>query len=614
MDRTRRLDSTRRGSFRLQLDASPSQNLFDGTRTAPPRRPVESPYQRYSYLGIDKHHSANTVTTLNQYPKENCCNCKENRMNGESERILSIDRATASRQESFKEVFASMVEPPKIETRDSRATSTRAEFLKDVSRCQDQVEELIEVFRLMATGKRTSPQPAPAAVRVDTPQLRERFKSKLPRKRTETTMTTKAQPGVLDLEQARANLEESLRDALHLLDKFPRERELIQRSVEPPDGDPLSHEELLEVVDCLEQISLYESAPTEDAESMYQQRQCLGDQPPSISHKDWNVADSYAPVLEECLNFSSDPCSTPSGCEDEMFWIHNQAEEALFKGQQCPSRESPDVFEHQACVNDSSRSPEFVLAQSKSRESSHPFRVFFQDPIYFGSLSRNSSQSLSGCQTSFAIRIETHLERDALSDSEERDTNEDSLPMCRRTHSAIAALCPVSCPQDVAHGRQRSLADSSDWDVVEDGISVRGPMGSLSPAFGTCCLDTHLEMDEAPGRLTPEVVPWSSVAFSTFEPPQSSRRDFTYSLSRDTGCSARASEQNSEACHTLSHDNRCTVDRSVQCDNSSQMHERTRQGLTGCGFLFKKKATNRKNRGLVSRMLLPISAPSRTAA
>jgi len=229
-----------------------------------------------------------------------------------------------------------------------------------------------------------------------------------------------------------------------------------------------------------------------------------------------------------------------------------------------------------------------IFSSTVSQRSSAPFRVFFQAPIRFGTLSPNSSQSLSGLDTDFAIRIQTHLERDALSDSELINQSED-FSLLRRSNSAIAALCPSEQPLTL--DRQRSMAASSDWDVVEDGISVRDTQSHHLTFCETPERDTTETdgRDHRPGRLSPEVMQWTSTAFSTLEfRPQSHVVEESPLLTTFSRLS-NFSEMNNNVSQL-----HCRIDRSVQCDISSQISTTMVPWTSGCGIWFKKKKKKRR--------------------
>lgn len=419
----------------------------------------------------------------------------------------------------------------------------RLNLLTDISRCQDQVEELIALFRSLNARNAKAPTPE------TTPKLRQRFTSRLPRRRIQVGPRRS-----VDLENARAHLAQSLEDALKLLERFPREREVIRRSGTPSSHAPISPLELLDAVD---RLSLEGSGETSELGAAARSRK-------------WNESrNDRLPVLEESLSFSSDPCTT-SHCTNEVCWIHRQAENSKISPfEEFSGRHSSDSYF-------------WNLFSSGVSQSSQPFRVFFQAPIQFGTLSHKSSQSLSGLETSFASRIQTHLERDAVSDSDIL-CQPDDLSLLHRSNSAIAALCPAVQPLTI--DRQRSMAGSSDWDVVEDGISVRDTHErrfSFSEASGRKS-NTHEGGDQRPGRLSPEIVQWTSTAFSTLEfRPQSHVIEELRPLTSQSLLSD-FSEMNKNVSQQ-----QCRIDRSVQCDISAQS-TRMVPWTSSCGIWFKKK-------------------------
>jgi len=440
----------------------------------------------------------------------------------------------------------------------------RLNLLTDIGRCQDQVEELIALFRnLNARNARAAKPNAPRPRQSYATRLTQRGAHVGPRRS-------------IDLENARTHLAQSLEDALKLLERFPRERDMIRRS-ETPSGATISPMELLDAVDRMERMSHEGSGeiserPSSAARSLSSNRKRNAD----------SRGNDRLPVLRETLSCSSAPCSTPN----EICQIHRRQGEATYLTKISP-------FEEISGRHSSDSYFWNVFTSGMSQRSSPPFRVFFQAPIRFGTLSPNSSQSLSGLETSFAIRIQTHLERDALSDSELLNQQED-LSLLRRTNSAIAALCPSDQPHTL--DRQRSMAASTDWDVVEDGISVRDTQSHHLTLSETPERNEN-ELDQRPGRLSPEVVQWTSTAFSTLEfRPQShvvEESPLLTTLSR----LSNFSEMNKNVSQQ-----QCRIDRSVQCDISSQSTTMV-PWTSGCGIWFKKK--KKKPRELRKSTTLP---------
>ena len=594
------------------LEAAEDVFAIDGARTAvEQRRASPQNYQRYSYLFTEEATMTGAQSDAMQIRNEV-------EVDGDDGEWSSTEGA--SEGDSLKKVFdPSERHVPQKQQQPPPPVNAEL-LLTDIVRCQSQVEELIELFKSSSnvpTRMATSTKPATVTKTRNgeespfletTPRLRQRFASRIPR------CSAEAPPkGSPDLEDARQQLTESLEDALALLERFPRERQLLQRSLTPSSAVPLTHNELLEAVDCLEQIRLHPSSDGDANEEQTREQDLLayGKRRPTSRFRDVD----RLPVLEETLSLSSDPSTTSSRYTGNAFWVHD-ATNAMIS---CPlslSRASPfDEHCHHDHRDVSTASDLWELFQTPSRNrdsSQQPFRVFTQDPIQLGDLSRNSSQSLSGLETACAIRVRTRLERDAASDSEVLLTNEDTYPSPRRCHSATAALCPSSSSSSSAqtntHQRYTSLAESSDWDVVESGISVRG----LSVCHYTyVCTNTcmvvaedHQGHDAVPGRLTPETLPWTSTAFSTIEFRPTSRTVDV--LSPSLYRKSRMTHVSETSTSHMSRKLQPRVDRSVQCDFSVTSSEGITPWSGGCGFWFKKK--NKKHRSnALSRILLSSS-------
>ena len=615
MDRGIRQYSENRNDFpcKSSLEGTEDVSSTDGARTVvEQRRASPQNYQRYSYLFTEEATMTGTHSDAMQI---------RNEVDLDDDNGEWSSTEGASEGDSLKKVFDPSERhappPPPVLTNTSPTPPVNAELLlTDIVRCQSQVEELIDLFKSANLPTRmATTKPATAAKTRDgeespfletTPRLRQRFASRIPRCSAEAPPMDHR-----NLEDARQQLTQSLEDALALLERFPRERQLLQRSLTPSSAVPLTHNELLEAVDCLEQISLHASSDGDANEEQTREQDLLayGKRRSTSRFRDVD----RLPVLEETLSLSSDPCTTPSRYTGNEFWVHD-ATNAMIS---CPlslSRASPfDEHCHHDHHDASTASDLWELFQtpSRNRDSSQPFRIFTQDPIQLGDLSRNSSQSLSGLETACAIRVRTRLERDAASDSEVLLTNEDIDPSPRRCHSATAALCPTSSSssssaQTNIHQRYTSLAESSDWDVVEGGISVRGLSLCLYlPACTrpTTCMavaEDYQGHDAVPGRLTPETLPWTSTAFSTIEFRPNSRTVDVFSPSL---CRKSRMTHVSETSTThMSRELQPRVDRSVQCDFSVTSSEGITPWSGGCGFWFKKK--NKKHRSNALRRIL----------
>lgn len=442
MDRVPAFHSSKRNNF--SYAASIFDSVDDSTGSSRPsfwqdrRQTSPRSYKRYSYL-FSEEGTTGTEQRSCKYPERDVWDAFED----SSTEAISKPESSMHTFDPTERRLQMTSELVKSERKD------RVSLLMDISRCQVQVEELITLFRSL-----NRPQP----VRESTPKLRQRFKSRIPR-----SIQVGPRRSV-DLEHARANLAQSLQDALALLDRFPRERELIRRSITPSNGVSPSPNELIDAVDRLEQISLAESGDLSDE---------LASTARSLSRR-WNTvprANDRLPILKESLSFSSDPSTTPFELVDNDRMTDPRADNPV----------GSNLFPNETRQRSDSSFRSLFSNEMESRDSFQPFRVFSQDPIHFGHLTHNSSQSLSGLITAIGLRPQTHFERDAMSDSEIPNSRRD-FTLCRRTRSATAALCPTSRIKETVDC-DRSIEGSSDWDIVEDGLCLQRNSIGTPPFF-----------------------------------------------------------------------------------------------------------------------------------
>lgn len=427
----------------------------------------------------------------------------------------------------------------------SKTTPTPSNLMEDISRCQDQVEELIQLFSIMST---TQHQPSPPEELTKTPRRVSSGRQPEQRSPEGLDLIDPGPPGpILDIENARTRLEQSLEDALRVLDQFPQRTkpsELLEEDVSTKRRVYYDSEE--DVPDAGPSRP-YQGSPIYDLRQISQMER-------------W-------PIIEESIQLTSPSTSVLQN--DVNF--HSRPSLGF-------SRTRQDVGVQQSAV------------ELRTGLVVPTYRVLFPDPIPHGRLPRSSSQNLSGMESTLPTRIQPRIERDALSECEDLTIDEEPTSPLRRTKSASSVLLTCAFTSLLNNSRESKLhlktctsaGASSDWDVIEGGIAIRERRNPVT---------LH-------NRSAPMEALWTGNSIS-YKHPSKFR-----TLRRDpTGISAL-----SEFSDAVFRPERAfyKIDQSVQCDlfAGRSEHELTAIEASGCvPSLFKKKKQNGKREPLTQTMI-----------
>lgn len=428
----------------------------------------------------------------------------------------------------------------------SKTTPTPSNLMEDISRCQDQVEELIQLFSIMSTNQH---QPSPPEQSSKTPRRvssSRRGDQRSPPQGQDLIDEGPLGP-VLDLENARTRLEQSLEDALRVLDQLPQRTKPSEYL-----GEDLSSKRRV-YYDSEEELPDAGPSRPYRCDPIYDLRQ--------ISQMErW-------PIIEESIQLISPSTSV----------LQND-----------PNSNSRPPF-------GSSRTRTDVGVQQEPLDQRtgpviSTFRVLFPDPIPHGRLPRSSSQNLSGIESTLPTRIRPRIERDAWSDSEDLLTDKEPTSPLRRTKSASSVLLTCTFTSLLNNSRESKLhlktctsaGASSDWDVVEGGIAIRERRNPVT---------LH-------NRLAPVEALWTGNSLPCRHPSK------LRTLRRDpTGISLL-----SEFSDAVFRPERAfyKIDQSVQCDLCTGRSEQELTAIEASGCvpsLFKKKKQNGKKEPLTQTMI-----------
>eukprot|EP00210_Caulerpa_lentillifera_P007032 g6726.t1 len=415
-------------------------------------------------------------------------------------------------------------------------TTTPSNLMDDISRCQDQVEELIQLFSIMSSNnEQNKTPPLPVLERSKISRMGTQTGEPGPLKRTGLDIVEHRPPGpVLDMECARARLEQSLDDALYVLSKFPA-------SFSPPSCSQFPHVSDPTQFTPLSKRKVYYDSDDEGVEL------------PLVKYLE---RDGISLFTELDVGPSRRSYQQNANCNFRQ--ISKMEKQPIYTER---FKLTPDPVEQQL-------SPVYPT-----------YRVVFQEPIPFGRSGRNRSQNLSGLESALSYRVRPRIERDAWSEYEEDDLIPDVNPgSIRRTKSAYSVLITDRslCQKTAADRHQLhteiSVGDSSDWDFIEGGITMPERHHPSPP----------------PSRLAPEVM-WTDQSL------QLGRSEITHvrNRGRDPACVSLLSEFSESVLHPDA--TYYKIDQSVQCDLIAGKSEEELAAIEerGCvPSLFRKKKQN----------------------
>eukprot|EP00210_Caulerpa_lentillifera_P001665 g1600.t1 len=331
---------------------------------------------------------------------------------------------------------------------------TPPSLMDDISRCQDQVEELIQLFTVMMRNQHKIDHiQSPSIPPID--KFIELSEAKIPKLKCAGNgvqdrgcLVNKGVESVQDLENARFNLKQSLEDALCALDRFPWSDRCSIQSQNEPCGSQENTQQLFIKHPLNRHISSQHEASDITTMPLSLTRNNLINES-EISH---TFQTNQCDELRQISKLETIPPMTnerPDTCQMDS----ESANEEL--GQLCPT-----------------------------------YRVLFQEPIHYEeellTTSQCSSQNLTGMESSLTSRLRPRIERDALSEfngnqSIDNKLEAQNLNLTRRTKSAASVLNRSDADRVISETTDKlimmtetSVGASSDWDLVEGGISVHG--------------------------------------------------------------------------------------------------------------------------------------------